>query len=68
MRFQITAPPLLTMACHCTGCQRMTASACTREKLPWVTIPTVHSFEAFPAFDEYAGLTREYAAWAARLP
>ena len=27
MRFEITAPPLLTMACHCTGCQRMTASA-----------------------------------------
>ena len=22
-----TAPPLLTMACHCTGCQRMTGSA-----------------------------------------
>lgn len=27
VRFTITAPPLLTMACHCTGCQRMTASA-----------------------------------------
>jgi hypothetical protein len=26
-RFQITLPPLVTMACHCTGCQRMTASA-----------------------------------------
>jgi hypothetical protein len=24
---RITAPPLLTMACHCSGCQRMTASA-----------------------------------------
>ena len=24
---RVTAPPLLTMACHCTGCQRMTASA-----------------------------------------
>jgi len=24
---RITAPPLLTMACHCTGCQRMSASA-----------------------------------------
>lgn len=23
----ISAPPLITMACHCTGCQRMTASA-----------------------------------------
>ena len=27
VRFAISAPPLLTMACHCTGCQRMTASA-----------------------------------------
>ncbi|ATU92653.1 GFA family protein [Phyllobacterium zundukense] len=27
VRFKITAEPLLTMACHCTGCQRMTASA-----------------------------------------
>lgn len=27
VRFEITAPPLITMACHCTGCQRMTSSA-----------------------------------------
>nr|WP_153437579.1 GFA family protein [Sinorhizobium terangae] len=27
VRFKVSAPPLLTMACHCTGCQRMTASA-----------------------------------------
>jgi hypothetical protein len=27
VRIKVTAPPLLTMACHCTGCQRMTASA-----------------------------------------
>ncbi|RVC46027.1 MAG: GFA family protein [Mesorhizobium sp.] len=27
LRLRITAPPLLTMACHCTGCQRMSASA-----------------------------------------
>lgn len=26
-RIRVTAPPLLTMACHCTGCQRMSASA-----------------------------------------
>jgi hypothetical protein len=26
-RFRITAPPLLSAACHCTGCQRMSASA-----------------------------------------
>lgn len=27
VRFRITASPLLTMACHCKGCQRMTGSA-----------------------------------------
>lgn len=27
VRLRISAPPILTMACHCTGCQRMTSSA-----------------------------------------
>jgi len=27
IRLRVTAPPLLTMACHCTGCQRMSSSA-----------------------------------------
>ena len=27
VKIRISAPPLITMACHCTGCQRMTASA-----------------------------------------
>lgn len=27
VRFAITAAPVLTMACHCTGCQAMSASA-----------------------------------------
>jgi hypothetical protein len=27
VRFKVTAPPFLTMACHCSGCQRMTGSA-----------------------------------------
>lgn len=36
LRFRITAPPMLTMACHCTGCQRMSASACSLS----VAIPT----------------------------
>lgn len=26
-RFRVTRPALLTSACHCTGCQRMTSSA-----------------------------------------
>lgn len=27
VRFRVTAEPLITAACHCSGCQRMTASA-----------------------------------------
>jgi hypothetical protein len=27
VQITVSAPPLLTMACHCTGCQRMTGSA-----------------------------------------
>lgn len=27
VRFRVKGMPILTMACHCTGCQRMTASA-----------------------------------------
>lgn len=27
VRFTVEGDPLVTMACHCTGCQRMTASA-----------------------------------------
>ncbi len=27
VRVRVSAPPMLTMACHCTGCQRMSASA-----------------------------------------
>ncbi|MEM7612861.1 MAG: GFA family protein [Pseudomonadota bacterium] len=27
VRFSVAAPPLITAACHCRGCQRMTASA-----------------------------------------
>ncbi len=27
VRFRVDTPPLITMACHCRGCQRMTASA-----------------------------------------
>lgn len=27
VQFEVASRPLITMACHCTGCQRMTASA-----------------------------------------
>ena len=27
VRLKVSAPPILTMACHCTGCQKMSSSA-----------------------------------------
>ena len=27
VRFRVSAPPMLTMACHCRGCQQLTSSA-----------------------------------------
>ncbi|SEK16069.1 MULTISPECIES: GFA family protein [unclassified Variovorax] len=44
VRLRISAPPLLAMACHCTGCQRMTASAFSLS----LAIPT-------PGFEVTAG-------------
>ncbi len=44
VRLRITAAPLLAMACHCTGCQRMTASAFSLS----LAIPT-------PGFEVTAG-------------
>jgi hypothetical protein len=29
VRFRVTTPPMLSAACHCAGCQKMTASAFT---------------------------------------
>lgn len=132
VRIRMTKAPLLTMACHCLGCQSMSASAfslslalpidgleviqgetvigglhgepahhhfcdwCktwmftrveqfglvnlrptmldehrdfmpfietqTTEKLPWAVTPAKHSFERFPAMEDYERLTRDYLA------
>lgn len=43
IRIRIMATPILTMACHCTGCQRMSASAFSLS----AAIPS----EAFSVFD-----------------
>jgi len=136
VRLAISAPPLITMACHCIGCQKMTAGpyslsiaipsdgfavtqgepvigglhgasrhyfcphclswlftrpeamdsfvnvrltmldkvawmkpfveTWTREKLPWVTTPAMHSYETVPEFESYAGLLQEFADQAER--
>ena len=133
LRFRIAEAPMLTSACHCTGCQRMTGSAysltvtvpddgfevtkgepvigglhgdvehyhcphCmswmftrppgrdhlvnvratmlddpswfvpfietfTSEKLPWATTPAVHSFERFPAMEDFLRRVEEYGKW-----
>lgn len=36
----------------------------TSEKLLWASTPAVHSFEKFPAPEEYEGLASDYAAHA----
>jgi hypothetical protein len=136
VRFTVKGPPLLTMACHCTGCQKMTASAfslsalypsavfevvegepvlgglrasprhffcpdCmswlftrlvetdafvnvratlldgassfrpfvetfTSERLPWATTGAAHSFEGFPAPEQYPELIKAYAEQSGR--
>ncbi len=35
----------------------------TDERLPWATTPAVHSFERFPAPEEYPALLAEFANW-----
>lgn len=128
---KVKGRPLMTMACHCKGCQRMTASAfslsalfpdqtveiaglepviggmhgelrhhfcphclswiftraemlgpliniratmldgaadlppfietCVSEKLPWVSLPATHSFEKFPAMEDFPKLIADFA-------
>lgn len=133
VRIRISAAPIVTAACHCSGCQRMTASAfslsamiptagfeviagkpviggmhspdlhhwfcphcmswmftrpqaadwfvnvratllddarwttpfmetCVAEKLPWVSTPAEHSFDQFPAMEDYPAMMAAYAA------
>jgi hypothetical protein len=38
----------------------------TSERLPWAKTPALHSFEKFPALDEYKGLMEKYAEWVER--
>ena len=58
VRFEVSGEPLLTMACHCTGCQRMTASA--------FSLSEGYSTDAFrltagePAIGGIHGPTRHY--------
>lgn len=58
VRIKVSAQPLLTMACHCTGCQRMTGSAFSLS----VAIPS-EGFEVTrgePVIGGLHGATRHY--------
>jgi len=54
VRFRVTAAPLITMACHCRGCQRMTASAFSLS----VAVPT-EGFALTEGETELGGLQGE---------
>lgn len=41
VRFRVTGAPMITMACHCPGCQKMTASAFSVSALHHQTAFTV---------------------------
>lgn len=51
VRLRISAPPLLAMACHCRGCQRMTASAFSTS----IAVPT-DAFDVIAGEPEIGGL------------
>ena len=51
VRVRVTKPPLLTGACHCAGCQKMSASACSLT----VTVPA-DGFEVIAGETEIGGL------------
>lgn len=58
VRFQFTGDPLVTMACHCTGCQRMTASAFSLSALVRARDFTVTDGE--PVLGALRGATRHF--------
>ncbi|EZP84684.1 MULTISPECIES: GFA family protein [Novosphingobium] len=51
LRFRLTAPPLIEGLCHCTGCQRMTASAFSTT----ISVP-VQGFEVVTGETEIGGI------------
>lgn len=58
VRFTVEGEPLVTMACHCTGCQRMTASAFSLSSLYPAARFAVTAGE--PVIGGLHGATRHY--------
>jgi hypothetical protein len=54
VRIRLSAPPLLAMACHCSGCQKMSASAYSLT----ITVPA-DSFELVAGETVLGGLGRD---------
>jgi hypothetical protein len=58
VRFQVRGAPILTMACHCTGCQRMTASAFSLSSL--YASSNLEVTEGEPVIGGLHGATRHF--------
>ena len=58
VRFVVRSEPLITMACHCTGCQRMTASAFSLSALHHST--TFEVVQGEPVIGGLHGATRHF--------
>lgn len=61
IRIAVTEPPLLSSACHCRGCQRMTSSAFSLT----LTLPAggFSVTEGEPVIGALHGPTRHYFCW-----
>ena len=58
LRFRVSGAPLITMACHCTGCQRMTASAFSLSAL--YTSDSFEVTQGEPVIGGLHGATRHF--------
>jgi hypothetical protein len=56
--FEVSSGPLITMACHCTGCQRMTASAFSLSAL--YSVDSFKVTSGTPVVGGLHGPTRHY--------
>ena len=58
VRFRVSGAPLITMACHCSGCQRMTASAFSLSAL--YSSNTFEVVQGEPVIGGLHGATRHF--------
>jgi hypothetical protein len=58
VRIRVSAPPLLSLACHCTGCQRMTGSAFSMTV--GIPSPAFEVIEGEPVIGALHGASRHF--------